>query len=75
MAPSGTTVKKTIFNLLDEEKKNILADIVDVLNTSGGVSCDGRKVDTTVKKYYDFIVSFFDIRRFPGSQRYSWTLN
>lgn len=61
LIPSDKTVADAVLRLANAQKADFKDRHLDkILSVGGGITCDGLKQKATGKKYYDFVVHYFD---------------
>lgn len=66
--PCGNTVRSGLIDLSNRMQLEFNTKLPSILEMGGGVTCDGVKLETNGKKYFDFVLNYLKFFRRPIAQ-------
>lgn len=76
LLPCYNTVRKEVITLSKVVQSEFKIELPKILEQGGAVTCDGVKLESNGKKYYNFNVSYLEVqrRKGPPSSGYEWKI-
>lgn len=63
LLPCGNSIRKGILDLSDKLRLEFKEKLPTLLENGGGISCDGVKLESNGRKYYDFVMNYIEFGR------------